>query len=274
MREKVRYAGGFVVRDGTAELVFGDVFHGHGLDHVGAGDENVRSFVDHEHEVGDGRRIHSAARARPHYGGNLRHDSAIQRVAQEYVGVAGQRHHAFLNAGAAGIVEADDGRAHLGGEVHDLDDFSGVRFGERAAEHGEILGEDVDQAALDAAIAGDEAVAVDFLFGHAEIVAAVGDELVGLFEGAVVEQELDALAGRHFSFFVLALAALGSAAVFGELVAFLQFSNFLFEIHGGRIIAGWEEKRGEGDHGPLTEDRGLRSLDRRGGRPCGKLFHG
>ena len=37
----------------------------------------------------------------------------------------------------------------------------GVGFGERAAEDGEVLGEDEDQAAFDAAVAGDEAVAVD-----------------------------------------------------------------------------------------------------------------
>jgi hypothetical protein len=37
---------------------------------------------------------------------------------------------------------------------------------------------------------------------------------------------------------VLALAALGSAAVFGELVALLEFGKFLFKIHGGRIISG------------------------------------
>ena len=59
----------------------------------------------------------------------------------------------------------------------------------------------------------------------------MGDELVGLFEGAVVEQEVDALAGGHLSFFVLALAALRSAAVFGELVSFFEFGDFLFEIH-------------------------------------------
>ena len=39
-------------------------------------------------------------------------------------------------------------------------------------------------------------------------VAAMGDELVGLFEGAFVEQELDALAGRHLAGFVLPFAAL------------------------------------------------------------------
>ena len=35
-----------------------------------------------------------------------------QHVAQEDVGVARERAHALLNARAAGVVEADDGRAH------------------------------------------------------------------------------------------------------------------------------------------------------------------
>ena len=51
--------------------------------------------------------------------------------------------------------------------------FCGVGFRERAAEDGEVLGEDVDQAAVDAAIAGDEAVAGDDLLVHAEVAAAV-----------------------------------------------------------------------------------------------------
>ena len=61
-------------------------------------------------------------------------------------------------------------------------------------------------------------------------------QLVGLFERAFVEQEFDALARRHFSFFMLALAALRASAFFGEVVAFLQFCDSFFEIHDGRII--------------------------------------
>ena len=241
--QKMGHAGGFVVGVRAAQLVFSDFLVSDRLDHVRAGDEHVGSLVDHENEIGDGGRVDGAAGAGAHDGGNLRNDSAVERVAQENVGVAGQRHYAFLNAGAARVVQADDGSAHLCGEVHDLDDLGGVGFGERAAENGEILGEDEDQPALDAAVAGDEAVAVVFLLGHAEVVGAMRDQLVGLLEGAFVEQELDALAGRHFAFFVLALAALLSAAVFGQLIARLQFGEFLFEVHGGEIIAGQMRKQ-------------------------------
>ena len=93
-----------------------------------------------------------------------------------------------------------------------------------------------DQAAFDAAVAGDEAVAVKLLLGHAEVVAAVRDQLVGLLEGAFVEQELDALARRHLAFLVLLLAALFPAAFFGQVIALLEFLEFLFQIHRPQII--------------------------------------
>ena len=58
------------------------------------------------------------------------------------------------------------------------------------------------------------------------------DQLVGLLEGALVEQELDALARRHLALLVLARPALFAAAGLSEGVAAFQFSQFLFQIHG------------------------------------------
>ena len=68
------------------------------------------------------------------------------------------------------------GRADLRGQVHDLDNLGGVGFGKRAAEDGEVLREDENQAAFDASVAGDEAVSVIFLLFHAEIVGAMRDK--------------------------------------------------------------------------------------------------
>ncbi len=56
---------------------------------------------------------------------------------------------------------------------------------------------------------------------HAEVGAAVRDHLVGLFEGAFVEKELDALAGEHLALLVLVRVALLASAGFGEGVAAL-----------------------------------------------------
>ena len=49
----------------------------------------------------------------------------------------------------------------------------------------------------------------------------MGHEAIGLLERAFVEQELDALTGRHLAFFVLTLAAFFAATFFRELVTAL-----------------------------------------------------
>ena len=206
------------MRHCPAQLILRDLFLRDGLDHVRPGDEHVRSLVHHQHEVGDRGRIHRASRARPHDRRNLRHHSAIQRVAQKNIRVSRQRHHAFLNPRSAGIVQPDYRRAHLRRQVHDLYNLPRIRFRQRSAKHGEVLRKHVHEPPFDAPVASDESVAVDFLFGHAEVIAAVGDQLVGFLERAFVEQKFDALARRHLAFFMLPLAALGPSTVFGQLV--------------------------------------------------------
>ena len=84
-------------------------------------------------------------------------------VALEHVGIARQRIDALLDARAAGVVEADHRRADLHGDVHDLADLGGMHARQRAAEHGEVLAEDIDQPAVDRAVAGHHAVAGDLL---------------------------------------------------------------------------------------------------------------
>src|SRR6202034_3571464 len=188
------------------------------------------------------RRIHRAAGARPHDRGNLRYHAAIQRVAQENVGIARQRRHAFLNARPSGIVQPNHRRAHLRGQVHDLDDLSCIRLRKRSTENRKILREDLHKPPLDAAVTSDKAVAVELLLGHAEVVTSMRDELVGFFEGAIVEQELNALPRGHFAFLMLAFAPLLASTFLGKSIALFQFCNFSFKIHRGRIIAGaWSD---------------------------------
>ena len=238
----MRDAAGGVVRHGAAQLLLGDFFVGDGLDDVRAGDEHVGRVARHENEIGDGGGINSAAGARAHDRADLRDHAAGERIAQENIGIARQRFDAFLNARAAGIVQADHGRAGAHRQVHDLGDFGGVGFGKRAAENGEILREDVHQAASDAAVAGDKPVAGRALRFHAEIVGVVADEFVELFEGAFVEQQVHAFAGAELALFVLALAAFGAAAGFGfgvELAELLE-AIVVFAMGGhrrGRCIA-------------------------------------
>ena len=82
-------------------------------------------------------------------------------------------------------------------------------------------------------MAGDDAVAGDDLLVHAEVAAAVGDELVDLFERAGIEQQVDALARGQLAGVVLLLQPLLAAAELGaalEVVEILSVS-----IVSGRI---------------------------------------
>ena len=80
---------------------------GHRLHHVGAGDEHVRRVLDHEHEVGHGRRVDGAAGARPHHERDLRDDARRLDVAPEDLRVARQRDDALLDPRAARVVDPD-----------------------------------------------------------------------------------------------------------------------------------------------------------------------
>ncbi len=103
-----------------------------------------------------------------------------------------------------------------------------MRFRQRAAEYREILGEDIDDAAIDRAPAGDDAVARDLRLLHAEIGAAVLDEHVELLERALVEQKLDPLARRQLAARMLRVDALLAAAEPGFRPPFLEpAQNFL-----------------------------------------------
>ena len=186
--QEVSNTGNLVMRGRAAQLFLRDFFVRHGADHVRTGDEHVRGLVDHEDEVGDGRRVDSAAGAWAHDSGKLRHHTGGERVAQEDVCVAGEGNDALLDARAAGVVQPDNGRADAHRGVHDLNDLGRVGLRERAAEDGEVLRIDEDGAAIDGAVAGNEAVAGDALLVHIEIGSAMGDELVRLFERAGVQQ--------------------------------------------------------------------------------------
>ncbi len=208
MGDKMSDAANGIVRLRAAQFFFGHVFVGHSLDDIGTGDKHVAGVLHHEHKVGEGRRVHRTTRARTHDGRYLRNHSARQRVAQKNIGIASERKHAFLNARAAGIIQPDHGSAHLERQVHNLADFQRVGFRQRAAKNRKILSEHVGQASVDAAVAGDEPIAVDDLLVHSKVAAAVPDQLVHFLECAFVQQQIDALARGKFALIVLPLHAL------------------------------------------------------------------
>ncbi len=86
-------------------------------------------------------------------------------------------------------------------------------LGERAAEDGEVLGEDVDQAAINATRSRHHAIARRAQRFDPEAGGAVGDEAVELQEGAGIEQQLQTLARSELPLGVLLGDARGAATL-------------------------------------------------------------
>ena len=194
-----------VVAHRAAELLELDLLARDRLDHVGAGDEHVRRLLDHEDEVRHGGGVDGAAGARAHDQADLRDHAGALDVAHEHVAVRAERDDALLDPRAAGVVDADDRAADLGGQVHHLAHLLAHDLAERAAEHGEVLAEHAHAAAVDRPVAGDDRVAPGARLVHLEVVRAVAHVRVELLERAGVEQLLDPLAGRVLALRVLLL---------------------------------------------------------------------
>ena len=219
---------------GAAEFLGRDHLVGDGFDHVGSGDEHVARVLHHEDEVGHRGRIDVAAGAGAHDDRDLRDHARGDDVAAEHVGIARKRRDAFLDARAAGVIEPDDRRPRLHRHVLEFCDFLRVGFGQRAAEHGKILGEHEGLAAVDGAPAGDDAVAGDLVLFHAEFDRAVLDEHVEFLERALVEQQFDALPRGQFSAGVLRLDALLAAAELGAGAPFFEGVQDIFHAAAAR----------------------------------------
>jgi hypothetical protein len=183
-------------------------------------------LLHHEDEVGHRRGVDGPARARPEDHADLGDDAGGEHVAVEDAAVAGQADRALLDAGAGAVVEADERRADLDGEVHHLVDLLGEHLAERSAEHREVLREDEHLAAVDGAPTRHDAVGVGAL-EQAAVVGPVAGEHVELVERPLVEQELDALAGEHLALGVLPLDGLLGPGVTGLFLALRQLGQSL-----------------------------------------------
>ena len=114
-------AGGMGCR--AAQFLVGHLFTGDRLDHLGAGDVHLAGALDHEHEIGDGRGVYRAAGRRPNDHRYLGNDARVHGVAQKDVAVGGQAIDAFLDAGAARVVQPDHGATGLHRQVQHLADL-------------------------------------------------------------------------------------------------------------------------------------------------------
>ena len=214
---------------GTTKVVGADILADDGLHDFRTREEHVAAHIGHDDEVGEGGRIHGATGARTEDGRNLRDDTRSVDVALEDLSVTGEGAGTLLDTGTARVADADDGSANFHGLVHHLADLQRHGLTQGATEHGEVLGVDVDDAAVDGAVTGDDAVAEVLLLVETEIDGAMGHEHVSLFEAAFVEQDGDTFAGSHLALRMLGVDALLAATETG-LTAFLQqFLYFLFD---------------------------------------------
>src|SRR6266545_3736586 len=211
---KVGHARNAVMRERTAQFFLGNVGVCHSLYHVRTGDEHIRRVLDHDVEVCDRGAVNSASRAGPHDATNLRNDAACQRVAQKDISVATQTDHAFLNTGAAGIIQTNDGYAYLHRQVENFANFFGMSFGKGTAEDGEVLSKHNHATAIDETITGDDAIAGKELLFKTEVLRAMDNELVKLFKAVLIKQKLHPFAGCHFIGGMLLLNSLDTATRF------------------------------------------------------------
>ena len=217
---------------GPAQVLHADFLAQDRLDDLRAGDEHFGDLVDDEDEIGEGGGVDRASGAGAKDDRDLGDDPGGPRVAVEDLAVAGQRIDAFLDAGAAGVVDADERDAHLDGVIHDLGDLAGVHQPERSAGHGEILGEDGHGVAGHRARPGDDAVARQVLLLHVEVLAAVLDEEVVLVEGSGVEDLRDPVPGSQLAHGVLLGIGFGVGGAGDFIRAFEQVGYFCEEGHG------------------------------------------
>lgn len=172
----------------AAEVFVGNVLSGDRSDHVGSGDVHLPYRLDHEDEVRHCGRVNGSTCGGPGDYRNLRDDAGCERVASEDFAVTRKRVDTLLDTGAAGVVDAHDGRADFDGVIHHLGYFLRGDLGERSAEHREVLGVGEYGSTFDLAPSGYYRVAFEALFVESEVGGTVGVKGVDLGKTTVVEE--------------------------------------------------------------------------------------
>lgn len=196
----------------------------------------MAGFFHHDDKIGDGRGINGPAGAGAHDHRDLGDDPGTLDIPAEDLPVAAQADHPFLDPGPAGIIEADDRRPVALGQVHDLADLFTERPAQTPAENSEILGEDVDQPAVDAPVSGNHAVPENLLFFHAEIRTTMKYEFIEFLEGPFIEQVFDPFPGRQFSLFMLGIDLVLPSGQFRLGIQLDQFFDPILYRHGDHLI--------------------------------------
>ncbi len=117
----------------------------------------------HKGEIGHGRAVNRTAGTGSHDAGNLRHHAAGFDIPVKNLAIGRQRIHPFLNAGATGIVQADNGGAHTNRVIHDLADFLGMGLAQGSPDNREVLAEHEHFPAIDGTMSRDHPIAQKML---------------------------------------------------------------------------------------------------------------
>ena len=196
-RDDVRAAGELAVHLRAAEIFGRYLLSEHLLDDRGTGDEHLARTADHEDDIGQGWRVRADADARAHHRRELRHRAGGLAVRVEDAADRARDLEPLLDARAGGVPEPDDRQSERPRPVDRVRDLLAVGGAHGAGHDAPVLRVDVDRAALDAAVADDDAVPGPAPLGHTE----VGDvrERLGelLHERAAVAERLDTLACRE-----------------------------------------------------------------------------
>ena len=172
------YTGLCHVHAYSAKLFFSDFFLCHASHHIRSCNKHIAGVFHHQNKIGQCRRINSTTGTRSHDRANLWNHSGCHRIAQEYLGISGQRTYSFLNSRASRVIQSDDRRSHLHSHVHHLADLLCMRFRKSSSKHGEILCEYINQALANHTISRHHPVSGKFLLFHTEIGTPMGYQLI------------------------------------------------------------------------------------------------
>src|SRR5271157_841229 len=221
------------VQPGPTEALRIDHFARDLLYHLRTRDEHVAGLLGHENEVRDRWRVHSAAGAWTHDDRNLGDYSGSSDIPIKDIAVSGQTLNAFLNAGSARILDANERETISVSQIHNLADLLGMGNGEASPEHCEILGEHIHSPAVDPAESRDHSVTRDNLLFHAEIGTPVAYEFVDFLEGPIVQKFQNPLPCGHLACFMLFLDPVLAACRIRFCESPCQFPELIF--NGGHM---------------------------------------
>ncbi len=170
---------------------------GHCLHHVRTRHIHVRRVADHEDEVGHRRGIDVPARAGSHDQADLRDHAGGRSLALEHLAIAARGRDAFLDAGPAGVEDADTIGARIFSACPGPCRSSGACVSDSEPPN---TVKSLAKTKIVRPLTVPQPVTTPspgiFCFSCRTLGRAMLDEHVELLERAVVQQQLDALARR------------------------------------------------------------------------------